>query len=424
MATGTGVISTAAGNGTGGRSGDGGAATSAQLFFPSGVAADSEGNVFIAESDSHRIRRVASGTGGIVTVAGQLDPEGMGPTAQAALATPEAVALGDGMALFAGGASGTAQALRDGDGLLEVVAGRYPQPVATADFARFRTASFGDVDGIAYDAAAGRIYLTETTAHRLWTIDPVDLADETTWTIALLAGDATEPAGPGAFADGPALAARFDSPAGLYFDDVARVLYVADAGNHVIRAMPIALDGTAGLVTTIAGTPRTLGYFGDGGAAGDALLYGPTAVTRCAASGDLYIADTTNHRVRRVEAGTGVITSVLGDGVPGSAGQGAPAATFPVDAPRGIACDAAGNVFVTSRTTVRLLPATIALDAATGVVDGTGLALTIFGAPPRTDYPASVSSCLTAVTVVDDVTTWATDSCLGTLVELWRQPAP
>jgi hypothetical protein len=170
-------------------------------------------------------------------------------------------------------------------------------------------------------------------------------------------------------------------------------------------------------VTTVAGTPATLGYFGDGGAATDALLYAPSAIT-LAPGGDLFIADAGNHRVRRVDVGSGVITTVLGDGVAASSGEGAPADTFPVDDPQGLACDAFGNLFVSSSTTVRLLPATD-----DHVVDGAGPVQTIYGAAPRDTFPALATSCLTGVAVIDDATTWVTDRCSGLLVELWRQPS-
>ena len=119
----------------------------------------------------------------------------------------------------------------------------------------------------------------------------------------------------------------------------------------------------------------------------------------------------------------GVISTVLGDGVAASSGQGAPAWTFPVDAPMGVACDAAGNVYATSSTAVRLLPAAMTLDATTGEVDGSGPVQTIYGAAPRDTFPASATACLTGITVVDATTVWTTDACAGLLVELWRQPA-
>jgi hypothetical protein len=113
---------------------------------------------------------------------------------------------------------------------------------------------------------------------------------------------------------------------------------------------------------------------------------------------------------------------VLGEGVATSSGQGSPANTFPVDTPEGLTCDAAGNLFVTSRTTVRLLPAAIEPGEGVGVVDGSGAVQTIYGDPPRDTYPASVTSCLTGIVAVDAETVYAADSCTGVLVELWRQP--
>jgi sugar lactone lactonase YvrE len=242
----------------------------------------------------------------------------------------------------------------------------------------------------------------------------VDPADENTWTIAPLANVA----GAAGFADGDAATARFRAPTGLYLDAAAQILYVADTGNHVVRAIDLSGGPGAATVSTVAGTPQVLGYFGDGQPATEALLYQPQAVTRCG-TGDLFIADTGNHRVRRVAAGTGTISTVLGDGVPASSGQGSPAETFPVDTPLGLACDDLGNLFVTSRTAVRLLAADD-----TGTIDGAGAVQTIYGAVPRDSFPAAVSFCLTGLAIVDDATVQVTDSCTGLLVELSRQPRP
>ncbi|MEZ4368940.1 MAG: hypothetical protein R2939_22065 [Kofleriaceae bacterium] len=404
----TAIIETVAGSSGNDGSGDGAAATSAGLGAPWGVKVDASGDLLIA--DLVRIRRVGGATGVITTVVGPVAPYGLGPADQGALADPRGLVLGPDALLIAGGTSGTVEAMRWEEGWLEAVAGRYGQPVATGVLAKFRASSFGTVGGVAYDAALGRIYLAETSAHRLHVVTIVDADDEDTWTIASLAGSTA------GHLDGVAPTARFDSPAGLFFDASERVLYVADAGNHVVRALPIDATGLAGPVSTVAGTPRTFGFFGDGGAASAALLYGPQAVTRCG-NGDLFIADTVNQRIRRIEAGSGVISTVLGDGVASSSGQGAPAATFPVDSPLGLACDPFGNLVVTSRTVVRLLVA-----ADDGSVDGSGAVQTIYGAPPRTSYPASVTSCLSGVVVLDEETVQVADSCTGVLVELWRQP--
>lgn len=410
----TNIITTVAGVGTDGFTGDGGPATAAQLSEPRGIALDPTGHLYIADSGDSHIRKVSATTGVISSIAGVIGPERMGPLSQAALADPGAIARLPGFTLVAGGSTGTLQAIQFASSWVDVVVGRYPQATATGTLARFRDQGFGDIGGVAYDAAGGRVFLSETTAHRIDVVTIVDPDDADTWTIATLAGDATVNPAP-AFADGIASAARFASPTGLYFDEAARILYVADTDNHVVRSIPVALDGTAGTVATIAGTPETLGFFGDGAAASTALLYGPRALVRCA-NGDMFVADTTNQRVRRIEAGTGVISTVLGDGVPASSGQGTPARDFPVDTPLGLACDAYGNLFITSRTTVRMVPADDA-----HVVDGTGPVQLVYGAPPRDSLPATVTSCLTGISTVDDTTVQVTDACTGLLVELQRQ---
>lgn len=406
----SGLIATVVGTGAANFLGDGGPATAAALRFPHDIAIRDDGDLYIADFVNHLVRRVRAGTDVITTVGGHIDPAGMGPLPQARLADPRALVLSPGLTLFAGGATGTLQAMRDDGDLLEVVAGRYPQSTATGNLARFRTAAFGTVTGVAYDEAAGRIYLTESSAHRVHVVTVPDPANEQTWTISTLAGDGTA-----GFADGAAALARFRNPAGLYLDHEDDVLYVADAGNHVIRAIDIG--GGDATVSTVAGTPQTIGVAGDGGPATEALLFAPGGLTRCP-GGDLFIADTRNHRVRRIDA-SNVITTVLGDGVPASSGEGAPASAFPVDRPLGLACDAAGNLYVTSSTALRVLAAND-----DGVVDGDGAVNTIFGASPRVDFPATVTFCLAGVAVLDADTVQAVDSCTGMLIELTRERSP
>jgi hypothetical protein len=391
-------------------SGDGGPVANAVLnggYDPAGVAVDGLGNIYV--TDLSVVRKIdAAGT--ITTFAGQVDPDGMGPVAQAHLADPRALVISPPLTLIAGGSSGTLQAASSKTQWLGVVAGRYPQPNAIGTRARYRGASFGDVSGVAYDAAARLIYLTESSMNRVDVVTIVDPDDATTWTIAPLAGDAI--AGLPGFGDGVAASALFRGPTGLYLDQTAHLLYVADTGNHVIRA----IDLTMGMVNTVAGKPQTLGFFGDGGPADAALLYQPQAITRCS-NGDFFVADTGNQRVRRIAAGTNEITTVLGVGVAASSGDGTPANTFPVDTPRGVACDGLGNVFVTSRTTVRLL----SWDKSAGVIDGAGPVETIYGTAPRDQYPASVTACLTGIAVVDATAVQVADSCTGLLVEVRRR---
>jgi len=408
----TGVITTVAGGNTFGFSGDGGPATSAELYTPSGVTCDATGDLYLTDGNDQRVRRIDATTGVITTVAGQVDPEGMGPLSRARLADPRAMVVTPALTLFAGGASGTVQAIRSAPATLEVVAGRYPHSPATAVLARFRDQTFGSVAGIAYDAPSHSIFLTESEANVVHVITATDLDDPGSWTIEVLAGDGTA-----GFADGPAPDARFRQPTGLYLDEATSLLYVADTGNHVIRAIDLSGTTDPPAVSTIAGTPAILGFFGDGGPAGDALLFRPRAITRCG-NGDLFVADTGNDRIRRIAAATKVITTVLGDGVAASSGQGKPAHDFPVDQPMGLACDDFGSLYVTSTTAIRMLPADDG-----HLVDGRGQVQTIYGAPPRDEFPAAVSFCLTGIAAVDAERLWVTDACAGLLVELVRRPA-
>lgn len=288
-----------------------------------------------------------------------------------------------------------------------------PQLSSVGSLAMMRGSDFGSVEGVAMDPVSGRIFLTETTNHRLWVVTPVDPGDAMTWTIAPLAGSA----GLEGHADGAPLAAAFRSPSGLAVDVDARVLYVADTGNHVIRALSIDGGGGATSVTTVAGVPESLGNSGDGGPASAARFYRPQAVA-VGPLGDLFVSDTDNNRVRRIDP-LGTVTTVLGTGTASSSGEGVPAAVYPVDHPLALACDAHGNVYVTSRNTVRMIVAD-----GTGIVDGTGEVQTIYGGPPRDAPPESITSCLTGLAVVDDQTLQVTDQCTGALVEIWRQPLP
>jgi sugar lactone lactonase YvrE len=388
------------------------------LTDPADVVVDAAGDLYIADSIQQRIRRVDT-TGIITTVVGAIDPGQMGPASQAQLADPLAVVATPTVTLFAGGASGTVQALAGS--ALSTIAGRYPQDFSIGALARFQNTSFGVVSGVAYDPDRNVVYATESSAgvagvgsnalddgNQILAIT-LD-ADPDKSTIAQFAN----PSGVAGFGDGAVGAALFRGPTGLYLDGSAGVLYVADTGNDVIRA----IDVSAGSATTYAGTPRTFGFAGDGSAATAALLFAPQAITKCG-DGDVFIADTGNNRVRRIAAATGTISTVLGDGSVSSSGQGSPASSFPVEAPLGLACDATGNLFVTSTATVRMLPAD-----ASGVVDGSGPVRTIYGLPPRTSYPAAVTRCLTGLAVIDTTAVQVTDSCTGLLVELDRMVAP
>ena len=138
---------------------------------------------------------------------------------------------------------------------------------------------------------------------------------------------------------GLAGAATLHWPHGVAVDQAGASLYIADSANHRIRRVDLG----SGIITTVAGG-ATAGWAGDGGPAVGAQLEDPKAVW-AAPSGDLYVADSGNERIRRID-GSGTITTIAGTGVPGYSGDGGPAGTAQFDGPRGIAGDSAGNLYV------------------------------------------------------------------------------
>lgn len=184
--------------------------------------------------------------------------------------------------------------------------------------------------GLAVDAA-GNFFLADSSNNRIRRVDAQS------GLISTVAGNGTPSyAGDG----GLATAAMVNAPAGLLLDGAGN-LFVADTNNHVIRR----IDAVSGIITTVAGTPATQGYSGDGGAATAAHLSAPDGLAFDAA-GDLLIADTGNHVLRRVDASTGIITTIAGTGSAGFSGDGGPATAAKLKAPWGLVVAADGSLVV------------------------------------------------------------------------------
>ena len=165
---------------------------------------------------------------------------------------------------------------------------------------------------------------------------------------------------------GAAVRAQLGNPYGIVRGP-DRALYLCEVDNHVIRR--IAADGT---ISTVAGTGKR-GYAGDGGAATNALLNEPYEI-RFDASGNMLFVEMKNHLIRRVNAKTGVISTIAGDGQPGFSGDGGPASKAHFNQPHSIQLDAQGNVFICDIGNHRLRR----IDARTGAIStfaGTGAKL-------------------------------------------------
>jgi len=320
-----GNINTIIGNGTLGFSGDGGAASSAQLWLPSGVAVDSSGNVYIADTVNNRVRKVVGTNIGTIAGNGGFSFSGDGGAAnKAQLNRPQAVAVD---------AAGNSYVVDTGNNAVrKITAGG-----TISTFAGNGTAGFGGDGGAATGAqlnspsgiavdSTGNVYIADTQNARIRRV--------TGGTIGTVAGGGTV----GYAGDGGAgTSAQLNTPIGIAVDGAGN-LYIADFGNNVVRKL-----SSGGAISTIAGNNRQ-GYSGDGGLGTLAQLNGPQGVAVDAA-GNVYIADTLNSRIRKVAPGGGIST-IAGTGIAGYSGDGGPALSAQIVNPAGLAVDSAGNLYV------------------------------------------------------------------------------
>jgi hypothetical protein len=322
-------INTFAGTGTGGFSGDGGPATSAQLQNPGGVAVDASGSLYVADALNHRVRKV-DGSGTITTVAGTgiggFSGDG-GQATSAELNYPYGVAIDSDGNLYIGDTYNGRVRKVDGSGTITTVAGTGAFGFS-GDGGAATSAELYYPYGVAVDGS-GTLYIADSGNSAVRRVDG-------SGTITTIAGTGTA----GFSGDGgQATSAELDGPHGVVPDDSGN-LYVADAGNNRVRRV----DGS-GTITTIAGT-GTAGFSGDGGQATSADL-NLTQGTGLAVDGsaNLYVADTLNNRVRKID-GSGTITTVAGTGAEGFSGDGGPAASAELNYPLAVAADSSRNLYI------------------------------------------------------------------------------
>ena len=329
-----GVITTVAGNGTMGFSGDTGPATSAELYTPGAVAVDAAGNLYIADPGTQRIRKVANGV--ITTVAGNGTSTfsgDNGPATSAQLEFLFGVAVDSAGALYFADSQYNDRVRKVSNGVITTVAGNGALGLS-GDNGPAINAQLGQPEGVAVDSA-GNLYIADLLNNRVRKVS--------NGVVTTVAGNGTY-YGTSGFSgdDGPAISAQLNRPYGVAVDS-AGDLYIADTGNHRIRKV------SDGVITTVAGN-GTAGFSGDNGAATSAQLNFPEGVAVDSA-GNLYIADRGNNRIRKVT--NGVITTVAGNGTFGFSGDNGPATSAELILPSALAVDSAGNLYIVDWVRIR-----------------------------------------------------------------------
>jgi len=333
----SGIISTIAGIGICCGYIDSGAASAAQLFSPLGIALDAAGNLYISADDIsqqgiNRVRKIST-SGIITTVAGggNVYPGDGGSTTSAELISPIGVAADAKGNLYIADDIGNRVRKVSPNGSISTVAGDGSNQLQPF--------------GLATDAA-GNLYISDPSATRISKVSSSGV-------ITTVAGTGT----PGFSGDnGPATSAQLSGPGFLAVDS---------AGNlYMVDGLRVRMVSTNGIITTIAGSGAQQ-YFGDGGLAINAGM-APSGVAVDSA-GSIYITD--HNRVRKIQ--NGIITTIAGNGSGGYSGDGGPAASASLGGPASLAVDSTGNVYVADvgNSAIRLLSPTSAPVLISAVVD-------------------------------------------------------
>lgn len=329
------TITSLAGTGEKGFAGDGGAATRAKLDQPFDVALDRAGNLYLSDTFNHRIRKVDAKTGTISSVAGN-GTKGFGgdggPATEAMLNEPYGIELDpDGNLYIVDRLNFCVRKVAGRDGTISTVAGRGGKSGFGGDGGPADQALLKEPNGICLDGR-GKLYIADVSDHR------VRVVDLKAGTITTLCGT-----GRGASAgDGGALkAAAILGPRAVAMHPDGSLILIERNGHRLRR-----IDLTAGTIGGFAGTGKK-GYTGDGGPAKDATFDGPKEID-IDKVGNVFVVDTENEAIRRIDAKTGIITTVAGKGrnkTPGL-GDGGPATAATLGRPHGVAVGPDGTIYV------------------------------------------------------------------------------
>ena len=325
-----GIITTLAGTGERGYAGDGGPAVAALLSEPFMCAFDTAGNLYFAEAMNHCIRRVDRETGVIATIAGT-GAEGYsgdgGPATEATFNQPYSLQVdAKGDVYVVDRLNYVIRKIDAATGIITSVAGTGEQAYGgdgrPAVHAKFREPNDCFLDG------RGGLLIADVQDQRIRRLD-------------LASGIITTFAGNGAkerHGDGlPATEASILGARAVCMDRAGNT-YIAEREGNGIRKV-----NANGVMSTVAGTGE-FGYSGDGGPALAATWGGPKAI-RCDHDGNLLVVDTENHAIRRIDAATGIVTTIAG-GRLGGDGDGGPAGEAAMDRPHGLEVDASGNIYI------------------------------------------------------------------------------
>ncbi|MFT4580207.1 MAG: sugar lactone lactonase YvrE [Nitrospinales bacterium] len=331
-----GIMTTYVGTGSSGFSGDGGKATEAKLSVPAGLAFDKSGNLYIADRNNNRVRKVDT-RGTITTIAGTgtagFSGDG-GLATQAQLNLPSGVALDGKGNIFISDRSNNRIRVIDSKGKIRTYAGSGNDGFR-GDNGPALKASIDRPFGIALDRK-GNLYIADRRNNRVRKVNTQGI-------ITTVAGDG------GYFMmgdNGPAYRASIAGPTGVVVDDQG-TLYIADRENNRIRAVD-----SQGMISTVVGTGKQ-DYNGDSEVARDTNLHLPFGVA-LNPEGKLLVVDRSHYRIRSIDLKRGSVKTIAGNGKKMFAGDGGPATGATLSFPHGIAVDKNDNVLISDKGNYRI----------------------------------------------------------------------
>ncbi len=348
-----GTITTVAGTGIAGFSGDGGPAVEAELNFPAGLVLDEQGNLYIADRNNHRIRKV-SPQGVITTIAGNGEADMMGdegPALEASLNLPSDLAVDDKGNIFISDRSNNRVRKVDAGGIITTVAGLGPAEFG-GDFGPAEDALLKYPFGICLDKQ-GNLYIADRGNNRIRKVTPEGI-------ISTVAGD-----GMHSFSGdyGPANQSSLAYPTDVVADDAGN-LYISDRNNNRVRRVD-----PQGVITTFMGTGKP-DFNGDREIAVETNLHLPFALAIGKKRQQLIVVDRSHFRVRSVDLKKHTVRTIAGNGRSLFKGDGGPGRGATLNAPSGLVVDSKGLVYFAEKNHNRIR--TIDANGIIGTFAGTG----------------------------------------------------